>query len=621
MAVVLKPYWSAPPRKALNEHLLLQLAAIIVMGISAQWIAWRLNVPAILFLLIAGFLAGPLPEWLGYHRFIDPDSLFGDLLSPILSISVAVILFEGGLSLELREISGTGRIIRNLVTVGAAVTWLIAALAARFVMGLAWPLAILLGEILIVTGPTVIGPLLRYVKPTGRTGPILKWEGIVIDPIGAMLAVLVFEALPVDNLQEFTAVLVMGSVKTILIGGAAGLAGALIVTLALERFWLPDFLHNPGILMLVLAAFALANACQPESGLFAVTAMGIALANQRRVAVAHVVEFKENLTVLLVSSLFVILASRLSVAQIRAAGLSGVAFTLLMVFVARPLSVLISTLGSDLTWRERAFLSWMAPRGIVAAGVASVFALRLHKAGVQGAELLVPITFTMIIGTVGIYGLTAGWLARRLGLSVPNTGFLIAGANPLARAVGAALNGEAHGLLLVDSNNDMVRAARLSGLPVVYASVLSQYVQDRIDLSGIGRLLALTPNEEANSLAAVHFTRVFGRDQVYQLATDINEGRKQMVAPTLSGRILFNSGMTYDRLASMIETGATIKRTQITEEFTYDHFRELYGEKAVLLFLIDDNGQIQPVATDHATAPRAGQALLSLVATVTITGP
>jgi NhaP-type Na+/H+ or K+/H+ antiporter len=598
----------------LKEQLLVQLAAIVVLGISAQWVAWKLNLPAILLLLVAGFLAGPVPDWLGYQRLIDPDYLFHDLLAPIVSISVAVILFEGGLSLELREIAHAGRVIRNLVTLGAAVTWLIAALAGRWLVGLSWPLAILLGEVLVVTGPTVIGPLLRYVKPTGRTGPILKWEGIVIDPIGAMLAVLVFEALPTDNLSDMTSVLLMGSLKTVLIGGAAGLAGALITMLSLERFWMPDFLHNPGILMLVLAAFTVSNALQPESGLFAVTAMGIALANQQRVTVTHVVEFKENLTVLLVSSLFIILASRLSVEQIRAAGLRGAAFTLAMIVVARPLSVFVSTLGSDLSWRERAFLSWMAPRGIVAAAVASVFALRLRKAGYEGADLLVPITFTTIIGTVSIYGLTAGWLARRLGLSLPNTGFLIAGANPLARAIGAALRSAGQGLLLVDTNTSLVREARLAGLPVVYASVLSRYVQDRIDLSGIGRLLALTPNEEANSLAAVQFTRVFGRDQIYQLATDVHEnGRKQKVDPQLSGRILFGPALTYQRLEAMFEAGAVVKRTPLTPEFTYEHFRQLHGDTAVALFLVDETGQVQPVTADATFAPTAGQALISLV--------
>ena len=594
--------------------MLFQLAAIVLLGVGAQWAAWRLKLPAILILLLVGFLAGPVPAWFGYQRLIDPDNLFHDLLLPIVSMSVAVILFEGGLSLELRDITSAGHVIRNLVTVGACVTWAVGAVAAKFVVGLSWPLSILLGEILVVTGPTVIGPLLRYVKPTGRTGPILKWEGIVIDPIGAMLAVLVFEALPNENLQDMTSVVLMGSLKTILIGGAIGLAGAFITMLSLERFWLPDFLHNPGILMLVLAAFAFSNELQPESGLFAVTAMGIALANQRRVTVTHVVEFKENLTVLLVSSLFVILASRLSVEQIRAAGLRGAGFTLVMGLVARPLSVLVSTVGSDLNWRERAFLSWMAPRGIVAAAVASVFALRLQRAGYEGADLLVPVAFSTIIGTVSIYGLTAGWLARRLGLSFPNTGFLIAGANPLARAIGSALRSERQGLLLVDSNNEMVRAARLAGLPVVLASVLSRYIQERIDLSGIGRLMALTPNEEANSLAAVQFTRLFGRDQIYQLANDVHEnGRKQKVDPHLSGRILFGSSMTFQHLESLLDGGATVKRTPITAEFTYAHFRELYGDNAIPLFLVDETGQVSPVTTDVSLDPKAGQALISLV--------
>ncbi|HEX8199719.1 MAG TPA: cation:proton antiporter, partial [Isosphaeraceae bacterium] len=435
----------------MTENLPVQLASIVVLGVGAQWLAWRLKLPAILLLLLAGFLAGPALEWAGYRRLVDPDRLLGDLLLPVVSLSVAVILFEGGLSLNLAELVHSGGVIRNLVTLGAAVTWGVATVAARVVLGLTWPLATLLGAILVVTGPTVIGPLLRHVKPTGRTGPILRWEGIVIDPIGAMLAVLVFEAIPQPKLPSVLAVLLAGSLKTVLIGGGIGLAGALAVVLFLRRYWIPDFLQNPVTLMTVVAAFTASNALRPESGLFAVTAMGIILANQGHVTVKPIAEFKESLTILLVSALFIVLASRLTIGQIASVGPRSVLFTLVLMLVARPAAVAVSTIGSGLSWGERAFLAAMAPRGIVAASVAAVFALRLRASGVEGADRLVPATFAVIVGTVGVYGLAATRVARRLGLSPSHPGFLIAGANPVARAIGEALRAEGLPLLLVDT--------------------------------------------------------------------------------------------------------------------------------------------------------------------------
>jgi hypothetical protein len=328
----------------------------------------------------------------------------------------------------------------------------------------------------------------------------------------------------------------------------------------------------------------------------------------------HILEFKETLSTLLVSALFIVLAARLTLAQISALGFNSLAFVLTLVILARPLAVLLSTVGSGLKWNERGFLAWMAPRGIVAASVASVFALRLRQAGYSGAEQLVPATFATIVGTVLLYGLSASWVGRRLGMSGNISGFLIVGANPVAQAVGESLLREGHPVLLVDSNPAPVRVSRMSGLPVLYASILSQFVVDRLDLSGIGHLLALTANEELNSLATLRFARHFGRDHVYQLAPDTGgEGRKEKVAAELHGRVLFAAGLTYEDLAARFEQGGTIKRTPLTETFTFTDFQALYGENALPLFIIDGLGRIQPVSTDLATPPAPGQIVISLV--------
>ncbi|MCA9960567.1 MAG: sodium:proton antiporter, partial [Anaerolineales bacterium] len=391
----------------MSEHLLLGVAAIIVLGVSAQWFAWRLRLPSILLLLLFGFLAGPITG------IIEPDVLFGDLLFPVVSISVAIILFEGGLTLRLSELPKVGDVIFRLISVGALLTWGLAALSAHYIVGLNWPLSALLGAILIVTGPTVIGPLLRQVRPKGEVAAVLKWEGILIDPVGAVLAVLVFEAILEGEISQVPAAIAFGVLQTMFIGVIGGLLAAGILVLFMRRFWIPDHLQNGVALLLAIGSFAISNLLHPEAGLLTVTVMGLALANQNWVSIKHIVEFKENLTILLIGVLFIVLASRLQLADISSLGWSSVLFVLVLIVVIRPLAVLVSTFRSRLDGRSRLFLTWMAPRGIVAASVASVFSFELAEAGHIGAESIVPLTFLVIVGTVLFYGLTAAPAARR----------------------------------------------------------------------------------------------------------------------------------------------------------------------------------------------------------------
>ena len=300
----------------MSQLVLISLAGIIVLGIVAQLLAARLRLPSILILLIFGFLAGPV------SGFLRPDELFGQLLFPFISISVALILYEGGLSLKVSDLPRVGGVVRNLVTIGALLTWGIGTVAAYLIFDLDFGLATLLGAVLVVTGPTVIGPLLRHIRPAGSVGSILMWEGIVIDPIGAVLAVLVFEAISGGG-QGTTAHLSVTIVKTVVFGGGLGLLAAALLTLLIHRYWVPDFLQNAVSLMLVVAAFTGANVLQHEAGLLAVTVMGIALANQKYVDIKHIVEFKENLRVLLISSLFILLAARLQPSDLKNVAVGG----------------------------------------------------------------------------------------------------------------------------------------------------------------------------------------------------------------------------------------------------------------------------------------------------------
>lgn len=591
----------------MDESILRSIALLAVLGVSAQWIAWRAGVPSILLLLLFGIAAGPGLGW------IRPDDLLGPLLQPLVSISVALILYEGGLTLSMRELPKVGGIVRNLVTLGAAVSWVVSGFAAHWIFGLEWSLAVLLGAILVVTGPTVIGPLLRQMRPTGPGGTILKWEGIVIDPIGAILAVLVFEGVSNRHVDGATIHLLGAVAKAVVFGGGLGLAAAAALTVLLHRRLLPDFLENGVSLMFVIASFVVANAMQHEAGLLATTVMGIALANQNYANVRHIVEFKENLRVLLISTLFLLLAARLQTQDLRTIALPALLFVAVLILVGRPLSVWVSTLGSSLAARERWLLAAMAPRGIVAAAVSSVFALRLENAGFERASVLVPVTFAAIIGTVAFYGLMAPALARRWGVADANPqGVLFVGAQPWVRALARTLKSKGIRVLLVDTNRENTAAARMEGLSTHSGSALSDYLLDEIDLGGIGRLVAATPNDSVNVLAAQRFARIFGKSECYLIPVAQKSKGKNAGDGHAEARRLFSGEVDQEVLAARVAHGATVKATPLSESFTLEKFRERYGDSAVTLGTIQD-GRLQFATAGRVMSARPGQTLLALV--------
>ena len=555
---------------------LVSLASIVVLGAAAQWLAWRLRIPSILLLLAAGLIAGPVTG------FLNPEKLLGELLLPIVSLSVAVILFEGGLSLRAHELRDVGQVLLRLATLGAIVSWGVTAVAAHALLHLGWPLSLMLGAILVVTGPTVIGPLLRHLRLGGQAGSLLKWEGILIDPVGAILAVLVFSAVRATGVKAVAGHLAWEFLLTAVAGTALGLLGALALVTPLRRYWAPDALHNSLVLAMLFAVFTVSNHIAEGAGLLAVTVMGIALANQKHVSIRHLVEFKENLTVLLISGLFILLAARLTRDDLRSLDWGVVGFVLALVLVARPAAVWISTVGSRVPWRERVFLAAMAPRGIVAAAVTSVFAIELADAGYASAERLPSIVFAVIIGTVLIYGLGAVPLARALQLAQPNPqGVLMVGANPWARAVAAALQQEGYPVLLVDSDWNSLSLARQAGLSTYFGSILSEHTLEEIDVGDLGRLMAFTANDEVNSLACLRFQHVFGRRDVYQLPVTRNirqhpgegeqrpGGRREAVSRDQRGRLLFRPELTYPRLVEQFGENPQLNATRLTVEFDY----------------------------------------------------
>ncbi len=594
----------------MTELLLIGLAGIIVMGISAQWLAWRLKFPSILLLLVFGIIAGPVTG------FINTDEILGDTLFPLVSLSVAIILFEGGLSLKLSELKSTGSVLQRLITMGVIVSWLLGAAGAYYILGFDFTMAMLLGAILVVTGPTVIIPMLRQIRPTDRIASILRWEGILIDPIGAVLAVLVYESMVLGTMSGFSDVLLFGVGKTLLVGGGLGVAGAVLLVILMRGYWIPDFLQNPVVLMTVIAVFTVSDVIESESGLLAATVMGVVLANQNKVTIKHIVQFKEDLGVLLISGLFIILASRLDLADLAHLSFRSIIFMVLMVVIARPATILVSTFLSDLKWNERFFLALIAPRGIVAAAISSVFALRLIEHGQQQAEDLIPVTFMMIIGTVAFYGIGGPLFARKFGVAQPNPqGVLIIGAQSWAVRIAQVLKDAGFKAMLIDTNRNNIYAARLAGVPTYYGSGLTEATLTDLELGGIGRLMAMTPNNSVNALSALHFKDTFGAAELYQLTPTAEDEKQERdkFSMSLHGRYLFGPEVTFGYLARRFALGAVIKKTKLTEEFDFEAFLERYGESTLPMFLITEAGNLVVFTAEKPPTPKPGQTLIALV--------
>ena len=529
------------------------LAVIVGAGMFAQWLAWRTQLPSIIALLIAGLVLGPVTG------ILNPDDLLGDTLFPIVSLAVALILFEGGLDLPPRELRNTGTAVRRLITIGAVISFVVAWYAAVTIFEISNDVAIVLAAVLVVTGPTVVGPLLRFVRPAGTTGPILRAEGVLIDPIGATGALVAFEIAIADRTDEAILSLVGIVGLTLLAGIGFGLATAFVLDLALQRFLIPDQLAVPITFAFVVASYVASNEIQEESGLLAVTVLGIYLARRDSSTIRQVLEFNESLRTLLISALFILLAARIEAQALRDVLLPSLLFLAVLVFIARPLTVIVSTVRTSLTWRERVFLTTMAPRGIVAAAVSAIFALRLEELGIPDSEKIVPIVFLVIIGTIVVYGFLAGPIARVLGLAEARAaGVLVVGAHAIARGFASVLRDQGITTMLVDTDPYNVTRSVALGLPARRMSVLAENAAHDLDLRGIGRILALTSNDEVNALATSRFSRQFGRRETFQLAPS-EERRNGTLPEELLGRVIGIDGLDYSKLDEYARQGWRVR--------------------------------------------------------------
>lgn len=608
----------------LTEHITFStyLAIILGLGIIAQWSAWRFKLPSILLLLVFGFGA-QLFFSISINDFLTED-LGNKLLLPVVGLSVALILFEGGLTLKFSELKVSGAPVIRLCTLGVLISFTLTTAIGIYIFNWHWQVAAILGSILVVTGPTVIAPLIRHIKPSRKVGSIVKWEGIVVDPIGAIMAVLIFQAAIAGDMESARYAVIASLIKTIIVGVIFAFILAKAVEFALKNHYIPDFLHSVFIISVIAIAFTGSNAIVHESGLLTVTVMGIVLANQKSVSVKHILEFKEHLRTLIISLLFIVLSGRVDTNTLTTTMLlEGVTLLFLLILVVRPLSIFGANLFSKkTTFKEQIFLASLAPRGIVAAAVTSIFALELTRAAREGlvppeiaqqAENLVMIIFIVIVGTVAFYGLLAAPLANKLGLASKNPrGILFAGANTWTRQIAKALHDDGHDVLMLDTNYPNIAAATMAGIPAKRANILSEYVEEELDLTGIGQLVAATNNDEVNSMAAKEFNHIFGSAEIWQVAPlDDNAHHTNAVASHNRSRILFTGRPNRKKLELLTREGAIVKKTAITEQYTYQDFLNTNPD-AIILFLNSTEKGLRPADADLKKVP-AGTSIYALI--------
>lgn len=595
----------------MHQHLLLALTGVVLFGALAQWLSWKLRIPAILFLLLAGLVAGP------FTGLLQPDAMFGELLFPIVSLAVAVILFEGSLTLRFEEVRGLSVMIRRLVSVGMLASWAVASVAARVFVGFDWSLAALFGALVVVTGPTVIVPLLRAVRPKAGIATVLRWEGIVIDSVGAVLAVLVYQfvitrAVSGDARWDMVGLTFLSVIG---VGVVLGALGGYLLGIVLRRHWLPDFLINMAVLAAVLTVFSVSNVLAHESGLLAVTVMGILLANMKQVPLEGILDFKETLTLLFVSGLFILLAARIDLQALRQVGLGSLLVLAAIQVIGQPLKVWLSGIGTQFGWREKLMLAWIGPRGIVAAAISGLFALRLQEAGFAGADRLVPLTFIVILGTVIFASATARPVARWLGVAEPeDRGVLIVGANRLSRAIATALNTQGFRTLLADSDYTGIRAARMEGLNAYFGNPVSAEADRKLDLVGIGRLFALSRHPELNALATVRYRREFGAGNVYVLRTrrETEGAERERIASHIQGRPMFGENVSHADLLERLEAGARISATRLTATFDWEAYQQRFADGGQLLFAVSPAGRLYVAGPAFNARPAADWVLIGL---------
>jgi len=578
------------------------LVVIIAAGVGSQWLATQLRVPGILVMIAAGLTLGPLTGVIQIH-------MEGEELAQLIGLGVAIILFEGAMDLKVAEFRAVRSEVRRLTLIGPPLAWIFGALAAHYAGGLSWAVSWVVGAILVVTGPTVILPLLRQARLNKTTASLLKWEGIVNDPVGVLLAVVAYQFVTLSGDGAATML-----ARTGLAIAAAGLLGGLggqAVSILYRRGWVPPHLKAPLLVAAVLGVSWASNAVQHESGLLAVTVMGIVVGNAKLVERERILHFKESLTVVLLAMIFIVVPTTLTLDDLRALDWRAAAFVAVILLVVRPASIWIATMRSSMRWQDRVLVGWIAPRGIVAAATAGVFGPALVAKGHSDAASLLPLVFVVIVVTVLAHGFTLGPLARRLGLAASaRNGLLMVGATPFTRQLAQALREAGVDVLVTDGSYNRLAPVRLDETPVWVGEILSENADHDLDASHLSYALAATDNDYYNALVCRSRTGEFGSAKVFQIPMQ-SEARHDTRRLPLQrrGHFAFDRESDYEILQARLDEGWGVRTTSLTPEFDFEALEKQLGAQGrdwMLLAAISPTGALRMHSRTHPTAPREG---------------
>ncbi|SKB51422.1 NhaP-type Na+/H+ or K+/H+ antiporter [Salegentibacter holothuriorum] len=600
---------------------MLELASLIILGILAQWLAWKIKTPAILPLILIGLLVGPIstlisedgtkwvePIWNGSKGLFPGESLFY-----FVSLAVSVILFEGGLTLKKSEVGNIGPVILKLISVGTLVTFIGAGLAAHFIFDLSWQISFLFSALIVVTGPTVISPILRNIPLKSHVSSVLKWEGILIDPIGALISVLMFEFIRVEGGQDFTQTALIEFGKILLFGFTFGFTFAHLLGFLIKKQIIPHYLLNVFTLATVLGVFVLADIFAHESGLLAVVVMGMVMGNKDLPNIKELLYFKESLSVLLVSILFILLAANIEIEDLLLVfNWNSLILFGIVALLVRPIGVILSSLGAGLKWNEIAFISWVGPRGIVAAGIASLFGLRLSREGVEGAEYITPLVFMIVLCSVLLNAATARVFAKLVGVFIKNSqGILIVGASSISRLIGKYLTENNRRVVLLDSNSDNVLKARKLGIDAIEGSVFADDLMNNVELNDIGFVMALTANSSINKTAIKKFKKQFGENGTFRVITadEMNNPEKN------PSEGLFSPTDDYIKLTEVSRKFPTIHEIDLNSKEHYNGLIEISktDPDIIPLFVKDEEGKLIIIPSHSSEVEISGDCQLVYV--------
>ncbi|WBU57568.1 cation:proton antiporter domain-containing protein [Paracoccus sediminicola] len=580
-------------------------ALVGMVGVGAQWLAWKFRLPGIVVMLAAGLILGP------FTGIFIPERDIGDLVGPMISLAVAVILFEGGLTLNFKQLADAAPGVRRLVFIGAPLGWFLSSLALAYIAGLSWQSAIVFGGVMIVTGPTVIAPLLRTAKLFNRPAQLLQWEGIVNDAVGALVAVIALEVVLVRQ-QELSAGEAVWTVASgVVFATLVGFAGAVGIVKAFQRSLVPEYMKVPLLFVVVIAAFAVSDMVLHESGLLAVTVMGLVIANADLPSYTEIYRFKEQATTLLLSGVFILLAAGVNLEMLSLLNWRSALFILAVILLVRPATVLASLSWTSIPWKERLLVAFTGPRGVVLLAISGIFAERLVAEGIEDGAVLQPLAFVLVLTTVILHGFGLKPLANRLGLSSgEQPGLIIVGGSAFSTGLATALGNADVKVLVTDPNRGMLRSARQAGVPIYYGDILSEAAEHGVEFITYSTILAASDNDAYNTLVATDLAPEFGRDSIWQISR-AKEDRARHSLPSQLGGQGVNGGRTLAQYLELLADGWIFRTTRLTEEYTYADWKEA-REGAIPLAIVEES-EVRFVGRDEEPEGRPGMRIISMI--------